>query len=1583
MRYHRPVSAFRRPYSWLIFAALLGIVLLYGAYLFESTNQRLRTSIRNDRALPEALIADRVPSFNEATTLQRVLATYRSGGDAENVAAISDYLVQQPDSPWRVSLLTNLGLVYYRTGYFSKAIAMWDQAWKDGKASGDPEQRAIAEHAFGELVRMHARLGHAREVEKLLAELGERKLIGGASEAVAGAREGLWTMKNNPGIAYLCGPMALKSLLGLGQPNRETMSIVSSIRSGENGVSLSELDSYASKLDMPLRMAFRESNNISIPVPSVIHWKLNHYAAIVEKSGELYRIKDPTFGRDLWLSSAALNAESSGYFMIPKKQLREGWRDVGLTEAGSIRGMGYTNSLDPDPTRPHDPKECGGGCTPTGADAKGMARYAVHSMLVSLNIEDIPLGYAPPKGPEIRFHLTYNQREANQPANFNFSNVGQKWTHNWLSYVTDSPSQPGTDVSLAVLGGGTERYSGYESSTGMFAPESSQGARLVRIVGADQFISYERRFADGAVHIYRTPDNAFSFPRRVFLTEIRDPAGNPVMLGYDTQFRITGVIDTLGQATVFDYGDLVQPLRITKVTDPFGRHASLTYDAMNRLESITDVIGMTSEFEYDDGTFINIMTTPYGATNFVYSDISGTSRWIEITDPLGFAERVETRHSAPGIPFSETTVPTGIGVFNSHIDGRNTYYWDKDAFAIGSGDYTKGRIKHWLHDRDNHFATTSVLESIKMPLENRIWFNYPQQQRNPGETHYAFTGTMDKPITTARVLPDGTTQLSKAEYNQIGRITKKIDPLGREVIYEYAANGIDLLRVRRRTATDFDLLATYDNYNTLHQPQSYTDAAGKRTTYRYNAAGQITSVRDPSAGRLVLWTQSYVYDTNGYLKIVRNANNAIEQAYTYDAFGRVASVTDSEGHRREFEYDALDRMTRVVYPDATYEQYTYDKLDRTRVRDRLGRVTVFTYNAIRQLEQVDEPLPRTVLYEWTPAGRLSKLTDGEGRDTRWEYDIQGRKSDEIHADDSRTTYSYDSAGRLNTIQDALGQIKTYTYTRDDLLAGIGYADAIHPTAPVGFAYDPVYPRRTAMNDGLGTTLYTYKPVGALGALQVAQEDGPYSNDAIAYDYDALGRLTRRSINGQAQTNTFDAIGRLSARTNALGYFEYDYLGQSDQVQSRNAGLGPVLFYGYDDNLHDRVLRSIGYYEEQGSSGVLVPVQEYRYQRNTIGHITRIDEIPDGQEIQAKRWNVGYDDIDRLRTFTPLASESIYEYNYDRADNRPSANLDGVAQTATHNALNQLNALNAQPYQYDLNGNLLDDGTHQYQWDAENRLIKVISNASAGKQSIFGYDGLGRRLLIQDTPAAGRPMVERRYAWCDQQPCQERDAQDALLTLYFEEGELQQGNKVFYLRDQLGSVRQLQDLTSFTNGSYDYGPYGEAQASYGPVTSRYRYAGMFHHPATGLYLTWYRPYQPQIGRWLARDPTGISGGINLYAYVEGSPLNAIDPLGLQAFPLFLPRPIPLLLPRTMPRPIPAPLDPAMPFPLPDESSSALPKTDNCKASEWSICDSRCAPGQTFGCYVNIKWKIRGIRGGEPIRSEERTVNCNCEDMLACL
>jgi hypothetical protein len=121
---------------------------------------------------------------------------------------------------------------------------------------------------------------------------------------------------------------------------------------------------------------------------------------------------------------------------------------------------------------------------------------------------------------------------------------------------------------------------------------------------------------------------------------------------------------------------------------------------------------------------------------------------------------------------------------------------------------------------------------------------------------------------------------------------------------------------------------------------------------------------------------------------------------------------------------------------------------------------------------------------------------------------------------------------------------------------ITYLNARVATPSIKFKYDPVYGRLIEMQDGSGIT--ADHPAGALGAGQLATVDGPLAEDTIGYAYDALGRVTRRSINGEANMETleaYDLAGRLTSKLNALGRFTLGYHATHLQLETIQAPNG--------------------------------------------------------------------------------------------------------------------------------------------------------------------------------------------------------------------------------------------------------------------------------------------------------------------------------------------------------------------------------------------------------------------------------------------
>jgi len=193
-------------------------------------------------------------------------------------------------------------------------------------------------------------------------------------------------------------------------------------------------------------------------------------------------------------------------------------------------------------------------------------------------------------------------------------------------------------------------------------------------------------------------------------------------------------------------------------------------------------------------------------------------------------------------------------------------------------------------------------------------------------------------------------------------------------------------------------------------------------------------------------------------------------------------------------------------------------------------------------------------------------------------------------------------------------------------------------------------------------------------------------------------------------------------------------------------------------------------------------------------------------------------------------------------------------------------------------------------DTLGQLVSVSTNGAFAES--YTYDPLGRRVsttdgsgtirhvydgdqCVADGDANGAPV--RVYSW--------GAGIDDLLAITLINGAAT--NSYYAVKDRLGSVQALMNASGSVIESYTYDAWGVTviKNAGGAVIAASAYGNrfMFHGGAcsavTGLYNFRARWYDPSTGRWLSKDPIGISGGLNMYAFCGDDPVNTSDAFGL--------------------------------------------------------------------------------------------------------
>ena len=357
-----------------------------------------------------------------------------------------------------------------------------------------------------------------------------------------------------------------------------------------------------------------------------------------------------------------------------------------------------------------------------------------------------------------------------------------------------------------------------------------------------------------------------------------------------------------------------------------------------------------------------------------------------------------------------------------------------------------------------------------------------------------------------------------------------------------------------------------------------------------------------------------------------------------------------------------------------------------------------------------------------------------------------------------------------------------------------------------------------------------------------------------------------SKEGVTYTYSYDSLARLKTLQSSLS--DSNHPGTLVTVNTYNP-LGEVT----NATLGNGVVRTMGY-DDRGRMTSLTDGSIYSFTLGLAGD----SNILTGNDSINGNWTYTYDGFNRISASNKNSGAQTFTYAYDRYSNRWQQNAPqgGPAPQYTFNGNNQITTSGVT---YDAAGNVSTDGLgNTYTYDAENRVISMGGNKTAS----YVYDGLGQRVrstissvpydFIYNGGAAVDEVTASSWVW--------GDAGASQLAVYTN------STTYFNHRDWLGTVRAWSNVSGSSVGTCTSMPFGDAQTCTGTSANSWDYTGLPFDSESGMTHALFRQLSTTQGRWTTTDPAGMAAvdptnpqSWNRYAYVNNTPTNAADPLGL--------------------------------------------------------------------------------------------------------
>jgi len=968
--------------------------------------------------------------------------------------------------------------------------------------------------------------------------------------------------------------------------------------------------------------------------------------------------------------------------------------------------------------------------------------------------------------------------------------------------------------------------------------------------------------------------------------------GNTVQYGYDGYLLLSSVINADNTTKSYLYTDPSFPTYLTGIIDE------------NQIQYVT--------WGYNNAGQANSTTQPGGAnsTNLTYNSDGS----VTISDALGNVRnftylRVGDINRVTGISGSQcpTCQESAVTMYDNYgwVSSRTDYNGNLTCYA---NDETRGlevvRVEGFAPGSScpsNLPSYTPQAGTLQRKITT-VWesaFREPHLVTEPNRTtllvHDSYGNIQTKTVTDTSVTPNVSRTWSYSYFNnglygQVQTATGSRTDITTDVTnytyYNCATGGkcgqVDTIE------NGLNQVTTVTSYNAYGQPLTITDPNGVQATLAYDAREHLKSRKVDNE------TTSFTYWPTGLLKRVILPDSSYTQ-YLYDNAHRLIHISDGAGNIVAYSLDGLGDRTLEdrydpsntlhfthstpfntlgeLYQDinaagtaAVTTTYGYDSNgNQQTIAAPLGRNTKKYYDSLNRLDEITDPDNGNTIINYDANDNVASVQDPRSLQTSYTHDGFGGLTQVASPDTGTTVNAYDSAGNLSTATDSRQEVAAYSYDALNRMTQLSYADQT-----IMYTYDQgTYGKGhlTGASDAYHSMSWTYDAVGRVTGK--GQTVGAVAL-SVGYGYANGDLVSLVTPSGQTLTYTYNSNHQitgitLNGSTTILSNATYEPFGQ---VNGWNWGNAATVTRTFNE---DGLISQISATATGGNARTI-----------SYDDANRVEQIAD---TSGATWVYGYDLLDHLNS--AASGGATHGWTYDANGNRTTETLNGPVISTytispTTNRIQSISGALTRSYTYDVAGHTktygsitanyndrgrlhtLNNGsqTENLTYNALGQLVKVGGGVSGFV--FYMYDEAGH--LLGEYSSNG--MFIEETIWLGDIPV-------AIL-----QPNGSSSPNIYYIEaDQVNTPRQITQSTNNAQvWSWFSDPFGTA-APTGTITYNPRFPGQIYDPQAGLNQSYFRDYDPAVGRYIESDLIGMKGGLNTYAYVMSDPISLIDSDGL--------------------------------------------------------------------------------------------------------